>query len=261
MMFLGGCNRLFVGLFLAGFTAWADFTVPPLTSPVVDQAGVLNAGAARSLDSLLREVNAHGRAQVQVLVLKSLEGLPIEEASIRVVDKWQLGTKAKDNGVLFLIAIEDRSLRIEVGQGLEGDLPDIYAKRIIEDQVKPYFKAGDLTGGVFAGVQQILFHVDPEFYKSRFAGSSHGQQGQAGLHSQNQYRDKRWSFSDVFIKILLIILFLRWHLRRRRNFMGSNWGSHWGGSGGLGSRSFGSGGGSWSGGGGGFSGGGASGRW
>jgi uncharacterized protein len=91
-----------------------------------------------------------------VLTVASLEGESIEEYSIRVVDSWKLGQKGKDNGVLLLVARDDRKVRIEVGRGLEGDLPDITCGSIIRKQVLPRFKEGDYDAGVIDGVQAIL---------------------------------------------------------------------------------------------------------
>ena len=224
--------------------------IPDMTGPVVDQAQVLRPETEQLVSQMLRQANNTQKAQIQVLTLPSLQGESIEQVSIAIVDKWKLGTAKQDNGVLFLIAVQDRKMRIEVGQGLEGDLPDIYAKRIIEDDVKPYFRSGDYDSGVFVGVQRILNYVAPEVLpKSARPAQRHNRSLKSKL--------------DLVLIISFMILFILsrmfgWH---RRRFIGGSghWGggSSWGSSGGWGSG----GGGGWSGGGGGFSGGGASGGW
>ena len=102
-----------------GFTARAEFKVPPLTGPVMDEVGYLNRSDRQELTQLLYDFNRRGKAQIQVLIVNSLEGEPIEQASIQITDKWKLGDKVKDNGVLFLISAQDRAMRIEVGQRSE----------------------------------------------------------------------------------------------------------------------------------------------
>lgn len=221
------------------------FEVPRLTGPVIDQAGYLERGDERELTQLLYDFNRRGIAQVQVLVVKSLEGLPIEQASIQITDKWQLGDKQKDNGVLFLIAAQDRKLRIEVGQGLEGAIPDAYARRIIDDNVIPLFRAGQTSAGIVLGTHQILALADKEF------GQQHN------LEAPPEEKTEGRLPLGLIILILIIISILgRFGGGRGRYYRG---GGGFGGFGGGGS--FGGGGGGWSGGGGGFSGGGSSGSW
>jgi uncharacterized protein len=130
--------------------------VPFLSGRVNDTAGMLSLDAAAKLDALLRAHEDSTSNQVVVLTVSSLEGEEIEAFAIRVVDTWKLGQKGKDNGVLFLIARDERKVRIEVGRGLEGELPDITCGTIIRKEVLPRFKAGDVDGGTIAGVEAIL---------------------------------------------------------------------------------------------------------
>lgn len=108
---------------------------------------------------LARDLEAHETKtgnQIAVLVLPSLEGEPLEPFSHRVATTWALGQKGTDNGVLLLVALRERKVRIEVGYGLEGTLTDLRSARIIRNQIVPRFRAGDLPGGIEAGVRAIL---------------------------------------------------------------------------------------------------------
>ena len=133
--------------------------VPKHTSPVVDLAGVLSRGdQVKIAASLLQFKQTYG-PQLQVLVVPSLEDESIEGYSIKVVDKWKLGTKGKDDGVLLLVATENRKVRIEVGRGLEGDLPDVIAGRIIRTGIIPFFKQGQTGAGILVGLDMIAESV------------------------------------------------------------------------------------------------------
>jgi uncharacterized protein len=139
-----------------GTAAHAEGDVPLLSARVTDNAGILSAETIASVTQLLREHEDSTSNQVAVLTIASLEGEPLESFSMRVVDTWKLGRKEKDNGVLLLVVRDDRKVRIEVGRGLEGNLPDITAGRIIRHEILPHFKGGDYDGGVSAGVDAIL---------------------------------------------------------------------------------------------------------
>lgn len=230
------------------FSAPDTFRVPVLTSPVVDEAGILRTSTQSSLESALRALASSGGSQVNVLTLKSLGGLEIEQASIKIVDQWKLGEKKTDKGVLLLIAPHERKLRIEVGQGLEGVLTDADSKRIIDQAIVPLIRKGDFDSAVLVGVFQIVKKTDPQFDVSPY------------LEGKLKRRPKTSGDSDsggipvrLWFIIAIVLFFLFFGGRGRRG--GGIW--YGGGGGGFG----GGGGGGWSGGGGGFSGGGASGDW
>jgi uncharacterized protein len=242
-------------LALAG-SARAAVPVPPLTGPVVDRAGLLDRGAARRLEALAlaaRGGEGGQGVQLQYLVVRSLEGEPIEEYSIRVAEAWRIGTKGRDNGVLVTVAVEDRAVRIEVGGGLEGGLTDVQTSRIIRGTVVPEFREGRYGDGLYDAGVQILSALGALPANVRQSARGHGR-GVTPLPSVGG-----------LLVALLVIGSIFWNVvsgfgpRRRRHLWwgGGPWtGGGWGG-GGFG----GGGGGGWSGGGGGFSGGGASGRW
>ena len=130
--------------------------IPLLTGRVNDYAGLLSTQTTGELERLLKAEEDSTSNQVVVLTVKSLDGEPIESYSIRVVESWKLGQRGKDNGVLLLVSQDDRKVRIEVGRGLEGTLPDITCGRIIRNQIIPHLKQADYNSGVSAGVEAII---------------------------------------------------------------------------------------------------------
>ncbi len=145
------------------FLAWpvlAQQSVPPLTGRVVDQADILSPSTENAITALLAAHEDSTSNQVAVLTIPSLEGEAIEDFSIRVAETWGLGAAENDNGVLLLVALNDREMRIEVGLGLEGDLTDAAAGRIIRGEMRPRFREGDFDGGVLVGVQRIVGTIE-----------------------------------------------------------------------------------------------------
>lgn len=241
-----------VFLFTGGPRALAAFEVPPLRGPVEDTAGLLSMSEKQALTEELLAINRKGVMQLQVLTVPDLGAEPIENASIKVVEAWKLGDAKKDNGILFFISVNDRKMRIEVGQGLEGDLPDVIAKRIISDVVAPYFKRGQMAQGIQAGIQQIVYYGDPN---SRDGSTT-------PLPEKGFDEESSGGYSNLFLIFIFILIIILHSVMggRRRGFRGGGGFGGFGG-GGFGGGGFGGGGGGWSGGGGGFSGGGASGGW
>ena len=143
--------------------AWAEVPVPPLTARVTDLTSTLSAEQVRSLEARLRRLEANSSAQMAVLLVPTTQPESIEQYSMRVVEAWKLGQKAgavrspdeADQGLLLLVAKNDRKVRIEVGYGLEGMIPDAIARRIIDETITPRFKRSDFAGGLQEGVQRI----------------------------------------------------------------------------------------------------------
>ncbi|MGC8701358.1 MAG: TPM domain-containing protein [Thiomonas sp.] len=149
--------------------------VPALTAPVTDLTGTLTPQQTAALDQELRDFAARKGSQIAVLIVPSTAPEAIEQYSIRVTDVWKLGRKGQDDGVLLLVAKDDRTMRIEVGYGLEGAIPDAIAKRIIAEVITPQFKQGDFYGGLQDGVQSIMKLIDGEqLPQPRAAASSAG---------------------------------------------------------------------------------------
>ena len=142
----------------------AEFETPGLTSPVEDYAQIVDASTEKELEQAILSFKQSVGPQVQILTIKTLDGESIEGLSMRVFEKWKLGDKENDNGLLLTVALKERKIRIEVGGGLEGLLPDLKSFYIIE-KMKPVFKRGDYSGGIRLGTQEIFEALnDPEAY-------------------------------------------------------------------------------------------------
>jgi uncharacterized protein len=141
--------------------AWAA-DIPPLKSRVTDLTGTLSAQQKSALEQSLAEFETRKGPQIAVLMVPTTQPETIEQYAVRVFESWKLGRKGVDDGVLLVVAKDDRKLKIETGYGLEGILPDAIAKRIIEDDIIPRFKQGDFYGGIRAGVDRIMRVVEGE---------------------------------------------------------------------------------------------------
>jgi uncharacterized protein len=154
--------RLTCLLLLAAVCARAQVAVPPLTGRVTDLTGTLSGGAVTRIEAKLVNLEASKGSQIAVLIVPTTQPEEIEQFGIRVEDAWKLGRKGVDDGAYLIVAKNDRRVRIEVGYGLEGALPDAIANRIITETITPHFKAGDYDGGVEAGVDQMISVVNGE---------------------------------------------------------------------------------------------------
>ncbi len=151
-----------LAVLLLAATAWAQVAVPPLKSPVTDLTGTLTKEQVASLQQMLYAFEARKGSQIAVLVVPSTQPEPIEQYSLRVAEQWKLGRKKVDDGALLLVAKNDRTLRIEVGYGLEGALNDATTSRIIREVIVPRFREGDYFGGISAGVDRMIRVIDGE---------------------------------------------------------------------------------------------------
>ena len=124
---------------------------------------MFSSSEREKLETRLEAFERETSNQLVVVTVPALEGQPIEDFSIKLAEKWKIGTKEHDNGVILLFSKEDRAMRIEVGYGLEGVLPDALAKRIIENEIVPRFKEGDFDGGVDRGVDAIILAARGEY--------------------------------------------------------------------------------------------------
>jgi uncharacterized protein len=149
---------------LAIVTTFGQKAIPELWGlHVHDDAKVLNQETVDKLEARLKLFEDSTSNQLAILTINSLDGDVLEEYSLRVAEKWELGQKDKDNGVLLLIAVEDHKMRIEVGVGLEGVLTDAISSRIIRNELAPYFRKDDYDGGVTAGVDAIISAIGGEY--------------------------------------------------------------------------------------------------
>jgi uncharacterized protein len=279
-------RALALALFAVAAAATAEVPVPALSARVTDLTGTLAAAQRDALEAKLAAFERAKGSQVAVLLVPTTQPETIEQYAIRVADAWKIGRGgAIDDGVILIVAKDDRALRIEVGYGLEGALPDAIAKRIIEETILPRFRTGDFYGGISDGVDSILRVIEGEPLPAPRRGVGNGL--------------PQDSLPFLLIAPLLVGSFVRMTMNR---FVGATaagatgagiawwmvgagaalgiglfcflfmlvagsgagrrggWSSGGIGGGGFGGGGFGGGGG-WSGGGGGFGGGGASGRW
>ncbi len=284
---------LFFVLFFsfAGLVSAKVQDIPVLKNRVTDLSGLLNAEQRSFLEQKLRAFEREKGSQVAVLIVPTTQPEALEEYSMRVVDEWKLGRKNIDDGVLLLIAQNDRKIRIEVGYGLEGAIPDVLAGRIINEYMTPEFRRGNYYQGILAGIEKItgLIQGEPlpppttnQGFNNNVAGNDPGALLPLMI------------FGSSFLSMFLVPLFGRlitvslisvggsaiiWFLSQDLFLTGiafvflaifstafsasksSSYRDGGGYGGGFGGGGFGGGGGGFSGGGGGFGGGGASGGW
>ncbi len=215
--------------------------VPPHPSARVnDYAGLLSPSAKNQIENSLAKFEEETSNQIVVAIFPSLEGEVLEDFTLRLAEKWKIGKVGKDNGVILAVFRDDRAVRIEVGYGLEGALPDATASAIIRNEIVPRFRQGQFDEGVSTATLAIIAATKGEY--------------QGAPPSPPQPLEQVVLFGIFFMMPLVFYYLLRRNLRD--HLILSNRGSRYGGFGGGGW-----GGGGFSGGGGGFGGGGASGRW
>jgi uncharacterized protein len=282
------------GVLLAGLApARAEVAVPPLKAHVTDLTGTLSAQQIQDLESRLAAFERGKGSQIAVLMLPSTQPETIEEYSIRVADVWKIGRARVDDGVILVVAKNDRKLRAEVGRGLEGAIPDAIAKRVIAEVITPHFKANDFYGGIAAGTDAFMKLIEGEGLPAPRSGVTVN-----GIHHAIDFQTIFWLFvalvathalfqrlfgrvigagisggivgaivwavAGVLVFAILggligfVIALINGMGGRHGGWTSGGWpGGGWSSGGG----GFGGGGGGFSGGGGGFSGGGASGSW
>lgn len=231
-----------IGLLLAAQTAFSLQIPEKPKGRVSDYTGLLTDEQTVRLDAQLQRYEEATTNQIAVAIFKSLQGESLEDFSIRLAEKWKIGTR-KDNGVILLVFLDDRKIRIDVGYGLEGSLTDATSSSIIRNDIAPNFRQGDYYAGIEAGVEKII-----EATKGEYKTEPNDEQKGTG-----------WKNLLILALLFIILPFFGAPIlagRRRYYTVGSGgWGSGGNYSGG------GSSGGGFSGGGGSFGGGGASGGW
>lgn len=232
-------------LFAGSFAVAAAAEVPRLDRYVTDQAGVLSESERSGLEQQLRAFEERTGNQFVVLIVSSLDGESLEEYSLAVAEQNRVGQKGKDNGLLFLVAVNDRKMRFEVGYGLEGDLTDAITSAIIRQIVAPEFRSGAYGQGVTKGMQAAMQAVAGELTLPETDEPASEEDGNP---------------SGLFVFALFVFFYILSMRGRRKGKGGGFWYIGGGGFGGSGGGGFGGGGG-FSGGGGGFGGGGSSGSW
>ena len=253
---------LFVALlcFVASAATHAEPNFPVLTSRITDQAGLLTADDYTAIQAELAALEQKSTDQVAIVTLKSLDGYAVEDYGYQLGRKWGIGQKGKDNGILLIVAPNERKVRIEVGRGLEPVMTDAMSSLIIQNAILPEFRRGDFSAGIRAGVRDI---------NAVLLGDAEGVKDRARQASNDL---DFWQIVTI-VFWLCIVLFVLFSVVQsinnspqavagRRGRRGGpvfvptdsgSWGGGWGGGD--------SGGGGWSGGGGDFGGGGSSGSW
>jgi uncharacterized protein len=259
--------RLTLGLFallaVGGLGVRAEEKLPPPPDHYLnDYAHLLPEAEDHRLDEKLHRFDEETSTQIVVAIFPKLPSPSLEDFTVRTAESWRVGRKGLDNGAIFFVFVADKKMRIEVGYGLEGALPDALAFRILDEQVRPRFRSGDYAGGIEAGIDGILAATRGE-YKA----------------PPRQERRQGFSLAGQVVALVLLLLFIGlvprlgggsggWTYgagggRRTRRYGGGPWwwggggfggGGGWGGGGGFGGGGF-------SGGGGSFGGGGASSGW
>lgn len=156
--------RYVFGIFLLlFFTAIrAQVEIPQLTHRVTDLTATLGVPQTAALEHRLAEFEAKKGSQITVLIVPTTQPEDIAQFGIRVAEAWKIGRQKVDDGVILIVAKDDRKLRLEVGYGLEGAIPDAIAKRVIAETITPFFKQGDYAGGIDAGVTRLMQLIEGE---------------------------------------------------------------------------------------------------
>lgn len=245
-----------LALALAVLPAAAEPTFPQLTGRVVDEAGILSAADQAQLDADLKALEEKSSDQVVVVTVPSLQGYPIEEYGYKLGRHWGIGTAKLHNGVLLIVAPNERKVRIEVGRGLEPILTDALSKIIIENGIVPRFRAGDFPGGIKDGVRDITLVLTRDAAELEQRAKERPDLDDPAID---------WVMVIFWTAIILYFIWVMWKSSRQPGIRGRRSGPvfipgpGWDSGGSSGGWS--SGGGGFSGGGGSFGGGGASGGW
>ena len=226
--------------------------MPQLHEHVTDFTNTLQFSEWRSLETELKLFEDSTSTQIAVVMIQSLKGDDIADYSLKIAEANKIGSKGKDNGLVLLIAKDDKKIRFEVGYGLEGSLPDALCDQIIRNEMRPRFRDGDYYGGISAGVDAAIMATKGEY------------------KAEGRAKDNVKNVGRIVMTIVLFVIFgmsifgggRRYGISSRGHYRSGYWGGGIGGGGFFGGGGFGGGGGGgFSGGGGSFGGGGASGGW
>lgn len=235
---------------------------PRLTGRVVDAANLLSPEQEAQLTQLSQEIETDTSRQFVVVTVPDLQGYEISDYGYRLGRYWEIGQKDANNGIILIVAPNERKVRIEVGYGLEPVMPDAMANRIIRDDILPQFRAGDMPAGIMAGAQAIGEQMKLPLEAAEERARQQAADDQSGEEGEGWVLMLFWGF------VLLFIILPAIFGKRGRRFHGGgpiilwdNDDDHWGGGGSSWGGGGGGGGGGFSGGGGSFGGGGASGSW
>ncbi len=243
---------IIAGILLLSVSA-SPLDVPSLSARINDNAGILSSQERDTLERILMDTETKTSSQVALLTIPSLEDEVLESYSIKVVEKWKLGQEKFDNGVLLLIALREKKIRLEIGYGLEPIITDAKSSYIIRNLIASEFKKGDYYAGIKNGLEAVTGLITKEFEISP----------EELAKFQKDQKKAKGSHFPTGIIIFFVLVAVSAAKNKGRGGRGGSSGVFWGG---MGGSSFSSGGGSssfggFSGGGGSFGGGGSSGSW
>lgn len=211
-------------ILVCGFRLFADEVLPPAPAAYFnDYAHVVSAGTAAQLNQTLENFERQSSDQILVAVFPKLQSdSSVEDYTVRVARSWQAGQKARNNGAVLFVFVQDHKMFLQVGYGLEGVLPDALCKRLIDEQIAPRFKAGDFDGGLTAGVQSVISAA-----KGEYKGT--------GLTVADQQPSNAFNSQDIIMPLLFMVfvaalifvpvLLARGNRGRGLQYRGSGWSS------------------------------------
>ena len=221
-------------LALPGLASAAALELPSLAGPVTDLAGILDSGSRERLLQVIQDVEQRTTAQIAILTVPTTAPEAIQDYAVAVFDRWKIGTRGKDNGLLFLVAVQDRRLWITTGYGLEGILPDGKIGEIRDRQIIPYFRAGKYAEGILRGTEELAGVLLAQ-------GNETAQGQRVATRPGRQRSPHRSGSTGILLGIfLLLVLFSaglsamdrRTYVRGRgRRGRGGFWGPFWFGAG------------------------------
>ena len=200
---------LFFALLFSAFALAQDAPIPPLSSRVTDTAGILGADGKQALEARLATFEQATGGQLAVLIVKTAEPETIDQYGIRVGEAWKIGKKGKDTGAILVIAMKEKKLRIEVGYGWEGALPDVEAKRIISETITPFFKKSQFAQGIEAGIEKIQLAVSKDNKAAATTVNDKGQWEQShNATTTDSTLEELAGMAPVLLGVLAVLSFI-----------------------------------------------------
>ncbi len=196
---------------LLAFGAFAqDYApIPPLSSRITDASGALGVSAKQELEQKLAAFEQSSGGQLAVLIVKTAEPETIEQYALRVAEAWKIGKKGKDNGALLVLAMKEKKIRIEVGYGWEGPLPDVEAKRIIRETMTPFFKQGQFAQGIDAGIDKIALAVSKDVKAAATTVNEKGQWEQShNATATDSTVESLLGLAPILLGVLAVLSFM-----------------------------------------------------
>jgi uncharacterized protein len=203
---------VFVAYLFVAAVAWAQPQIPPAPTNSIyiqDYAGVVNADTRSRINSIGSQLAAKTKAQIVVVTTKTLEGMPIGEYSLGILRQWGIGDKTLNNGIVIVVAVDDKQSRIEVGYGLEGALPDAKTGRIQDEYMLPYFQKGDYDKGILNGYLAVATEAAKE-YKLELKTDAKPVQRVQSTNQDTWWNGLPWWVKIAAVSIVIFLFMLDW---------------------------------------------------